>query len=390
MKENSSKFDFIHKEIEQRIQDHRLRTLHSITPSLNDVEVVINGQILTNFCSNDYLGLSVHPEVIERSKQYLERYGAGSTSSRLISGTYDIHEALEAKLAATFGVESALIFNSGFQANVGILSAMADRNSAIFIDKKCHNSLYQGVILSRAEINRYNHNDFDHLKSLLEKIKKRDYNRIFIISETVFSMDGDRSSIHKLIELSNIYNAILYSDDAHALGVLGDKGLGLNFGHSGIDLSIGTFGKSFGGFGAFVGCSQEIRSYLINKASGFIYTTALPPAVIGGLNAALDLIPTMNDERTHLFNLISIMNSELNAIGFQLGESNTQIIPLIIGDEKKTIDLSNFMRKNNMWVSAVRPPTVEKGASRLRITLTARHTENHVHQFIEVLKKWKK
>ncbi len=388
MTEKESKYSFIKSALDQRINENRFRMLTSVVPSLDGPEIEIDGKKCINFCSNDYLGLSVHPEVIQRSKKYLEQYGAGSTSSRLISGTLSIHDQLEEKLASTFGFESVLVFNSGFQANVAIISAIADRNSLILIDKKCHNSLIQGSILSRATIKRFNHNDSSHLEKLLIESESSNYNRILIVSETVFSMDGDKNRLEELSSLANRFNALLYSDDAHALGVLGERGLGLNYKAEGVDFCIGTFGKSFGGFGAFVGCSKELRDYLINFASGFIYTTALPPAVIGGLDAALNLIPKMNEERNHLFKLIDLVKSSLNN-EYEFADSDSQIIPIIIGDDAKTIALSSYMKDNGLWVSAIRPPTVEKDASRLRITLTVRHTLEHIGHLVRVLKSWK-
>ena len=381
------KYSFIKKALDQRIIDHSLRSLISIENSLNNAEIEIDGKTFINFCSNDYLGLASHPAVIKRSKEYLEKYGAGSSSSRLISGTHSIHSALEEKLASTFGFESALLFNSGFQANLSIISAIVDRNSLILMDKKCHNSLVNGAILSRATIKRYQHNDVKQLESLLENAKGISYNRILILTETVFSMDGDCNTLTELIGLSNKYNALLYSDDAHAIGVLGDRGLGLNYKKDGIDFNLGTFGKSFGGFGAFIGCSRLIKEYLINFASGFIYTTALPPAIIGGLDAALDLIPTMNKERMHLFDLIQLLKSDLKN-SYEILHSESQIIPIVIGSELKTLKLSKHLQDNGLWVSSIRPPTVEKGASRLRITLTALHTKEQVKYLIKTLNNW--
>lgn len=387
MVDKKKKYSFIQKALDQRVNDHRLRDLTSIQNSLNKAEIVIDGKKLINFCSNDYLGLASHPTVITRSKEYLEKYGAGSSSSRLISGTHSIHSALEEKLASIFGFKSALLFNSGFQANLSIIAAIVDRNSLILIDKKCHNSLVNGAILSRATIKRYQHNNLNHLELLLEKAKDLSYNRVLILTETVFSMDGDCNNLTRLVELSNKYDALLYSDDAHALGVLGYRGLGLNYKEQGIDFNIGTFGKSFGGFGAFIGCSKLIKEYLINFASGFIYTTALPPAIIGGLDAALDLIPTMNKERMHLFELIHLITSDLNK-SFEILHSESQIIPIVIGSELRTLKLSKYLKENGLWVSSIRPPTVEKGASRLRITLTALHTKEQVKYLIKTLNNW--
>ncbi len=388
LKESKSKYSFIQSALDQRKKENRFRSLVTINPSLEGPEIENEGKTLINFCSNDYLGLASHPTVIGRSRDFLNKYGAGSSSSRLISGTFSIHSDLEQKLANIFDFESALIFNSGFQGNTAILSAIADRNSLILLDKKCHNSLVQGAILSRATIKRFNHNDSEHLETILKNSETTDYNRKIIVTETVFSMDGDLNHLEDMISISNRFNALLYSDDAHAIGVLGEKGLGLNYGAEGIDLNVGTFGKSFGGFGAFVGCSNEMKDYLINFASGFIYSTALPPSVIGGIDAALDVIPTMDAERNHLFEMIDYLKAELKD-DFEIADSNSQIIPVIIGDENETIELSNQLKESGLWVSAIRPPTVENGASRLRITLTVNHTKAHLKQLIKALKKAK-
>ncbi len=390
MDKNTDKHQFIRDALELREQQNLLRTLHPLEPALNGMQVYKDGVPLINFSSNDYLGLSKHPKVIDRAEAYLKKYGAGSGASRLVTGTLTIHEALEEKLATTFGTEAALLFNSGFQANTSIIPALVDRNSCIFIDKKCHNSLIQGSILSRATIKRFKHNDLEHLTELLNQSENGKYNRRLIVSETVFSMDGDRSPVADLARLAAEFNALFYSDDAHALGVLGEKGLGLNYQQTGIDISLGTFGKAFGSFGAFAACSQEMKEFLVNHSGGFIYTTALPPSVIGALDAALDLIPEMEEERKKLIDTITYFKAELAQLGFETGNSNSQIIPVIIGDEKKTIELSNHLYNNGLWVSAIRPPTVEKGASRIRITFTSKHTENDIEKLIAALKNWKR
>lgn len=389
MSKGSKKTGFIIDAIAQRREEHRLRSLRSVEPILGSSRVSINGKELINFCSNDYLGLSGHPEVIKRSNEFTKKYGAGSGASRLVSGSLTIHKSLEEKLADILGVEAVLIFNSGFQANTTILSTLADRNSLILADKKCHNSLIQGTLLSRATFKRFSHNDLDHLKALLNEAASESYNRIWIVSETVFSMDGDRSDVSGLANVSKKYNALFYSDDAHALGVLGEKGLGLNYDREEINVSIGTFGKAFGSFGAFIGCSKEMKEYLINFCPGFIYSTALPPAVIGSLDAALDLIPKMEKERKELFQNISFLNSELARLGFNTGNSASQIIPIIIGSEKETLRLSEFLENHGIWASAIRPPTVEQNASRIRLTLTSNQTKADIEHLIITLKAWK-
>lgn len=390
MDKNTDKHQFIREALELREKQNQLRTLHPLDPAMNSMQVYKDGVPLINFSSNDYLGLSKHPNVIDRAEAYLKKYGAGSGASRLVTGTLTIHEALEEKLATTFGTEAALLFNSGFQANTSIIPALVDRNSCIFIDKKCHNSLIQGSILSRATIKRFKHNDLDHLTELLKQAENGKYNRFLIVSETVFSMDGDRSPVADLVRLATEFNALFYSDDAHALGVLGENSLGLNYQQTGIDISLGTFGKAVGSFGAFAACSKEMKEFLVNHSGGFIYTTALPPSVIGALDAALDLIPEMEEERKRLIETIVTFKAELAQLGFETGPSDSQIIPIIIGDENETIELSNHMHNNGLWVSAIRPPTVEKGASRIRITFTSKHTENDIQKLIAALKNWKR
>jgi len=343
---------------------------------------------MINFSSNDYLGLSAHPKLIERSQTYLQYYGTGSTASRLVCGTYDIHEQLEEKLASAYQREAALVFNTGFQANSTIVSALTNRKSVILSDKLSHNSLLQGAMLSRATFRRFRHSDMDHLEQQLQKAKSENFDRILIITETIFSMDGDRSDVDLLIELADKHNALLYVDDAHAVGVWGENGYGLTTGKTGIDLMIGTFGKAYGSFGAFVACSREMKDYLINFCPGFIYTTALPPAVIGSIEAAVELIPQLKDDRTYLHQQSRSLKKKLQNMGFNTDPSTTQIIPITIGEEEKTIQLSEWLEQNGILATAIRPPTVEKDKSRIRITLSSKHKPEHIEHFLNVLNQW--
>jgi 8-amino-7-oxononanoate synthase len=376
------KLSFIQQALEQRSQNQQYRSLAPLTPQ-NAVQVEKAGRSLLNFCHNDYLGLSKHPALIQGAQAAIQQYGTGATASRLVTGTYPIHEQLERDLAAACGREASLLFNSGFQANATILPLLVDKRSLILADRLVHNSILQGILSSPAKLIRYPHNDLHRLESLLQQ--NQSYDRVLIVSETLFSMDGDRSDVDRLIELSQQYNAILYLDDAHAIGVLGENGMGLASHRPEIDLVIGTFGKAFGSSGAYVLCSQTMREYLINFCPGFIYTTGLAPGIVGAIAAALALIPTLNADRQHLFQLADTLRSHLHPLGYSTGNSDFHIIPLIVGDEAKTLCLSQWLYEHHILATAIRPPTVAAGTARIRLALSSAHTEAQIHDLINCL-----
>lgn len=375
------------EQLKIREGNHRLRTLKPVSVSRTQSRSTLNidGRKFLNFCSNDYLGLAGHPSMIQRSVDYTRKYGTGSSASRLISGSLDIHHQVEEKIASSYQREAALLFSSGFQANSTILPALTGRNDLILADKRCHNSLIQGGLLSRATFRRFRHNDTDHLRSLLQKERTANQsNSIWVVTESLFSMDGDLSPIEELVEICKEFDAFLYVDDAHAFGVFGDRGLGLTTGNPEIDLVIGTLGKAGGGFGAFCLTSGTIYDYLINYCSGIIYTTSPPPGIVGATEASFDLIPKMDTERAYLMKQVSYLVDSLQNEGFDTGESRSQIIPVILGDEQSALEYANYLYENNIYVQAVRPPTVKK--SRLRITLTASHTVDQIEKLLETLK----
>ncbi len=379
---STDKYYFINKELENRNKNNLLRRLRAIDP-LSDVEVNVEGRTMINFSSNDYLGFSKNPLIMSRAVEYIEKYGAGSTASRLICGTLPYFDPVENKLADLKGTEKTLIFNSGFQTNISILPVLTDKKSLILSDKLNHNSLIQGALLSNCRVIRYTHNDHNHLRELLTKNRDKGFSRMLIVTESVFSMDGDQSDIDSLTQLAEEFNAFLVIDEAHATGILGPHGMGLTCGKN-VDLVIGTFGKACGSFGAYVACSKNIREYLINCCSGFVYSTALPPSTLGSIDAALDLIPTMESERRKLLQKAQFLRTSLNKIGWDTGKSSTQIIPVIIGKEDKTLELSEFLEKNGILAVPIRPPSVGKGSSRIRITLTASHTWDHIEKLVDI------
>ncbi len=388
MKKNAPATRFMQEELARRRRENHFRFLLAVTPR-DGVMVERNGQPLINFCSNDYLGLARHPLLRERAAKFMDRYGTGATASRLVCGTLPCTEAVEEKLARLKGTEAALIFNSGFQANLSLLPALTDRQSLIISDRLNHRSIIEGARLCRCALAVFRHNDLAHLEEILEKSRGMKYSRIFIVTESVFSMDGDVSDVKRLVEMARAYGAILVVDEAHATGVLGTRGMGLTAGVE-VDCCMGTFGKAMGSFGAYGAFSKEMRDYLINCCSGFIYSTALPPAVTGAVDAALDLVPTMDREREQLMEKAGALRTELHRMGWETGQSTSHIIPIIVGDEAETLALSARLENAGILAMAIRPPSVEKGRSRIRLALTALHTDEHINRLVDALNRWKK
>ena len=384
MKQND-KFAFVKTALAERAQSQRLRELTTLEP-IDAVSVRRRGKTLLNFSANDYLGLSKHPALIAAAQDYAQYYGTSATASRLVSGSYTIHQQLEAKLAAACGREAALLFSSGFQANSTILAALLDRQSLVLCDRLGHSSLLQGALVSGAKLVRYAHNDLDQLEAKLQASAA--HSRTLIVSETLFSMDGDCSDVKALAQLAERYGAILYLDDAHALGVTGRAGMGLAAHQAGVDLTIGTFGKAFGAFGAFVACSQQLRDYLVNCCAGFIYTTALPPAVVGAIEAALALMPDLEAERIYLAAQAEKLRSGLQALGYDTGASCSQIVPILLGSEARALSLSQWLETAGILATPIRPPTVAAGASRIRLALSSCHTSEHYDQLLSAIQSW--
>lgn len=353
-------------------------------------EIRVDGADYINFSSNDYLGLSQHPALIERAREWAEKYGAGSGASRLVTGNLDIFTKLEGKVAAFKNKEAALIMVSGFQANASVLPALFDktvlgREPLVFSDKLNHASMHVGCHAASVQQIRFKHNDMAHLKSLLEKYSDSDAPK-FILCESVYSMDGDIAPLDEIYKLAHEYDCFTIVDEAHATGVLGEKGQGLA---TKADLVIGTFSKAFGAFGAYITCSQTIKDYLVNKCSGLIYATALPPATLGSVDAALDLVPDMNDERSYLQKISNHFRDEMRNSGFDCGDSATQIVPVIIGDADETLQLSETLKNNSMWTTAIRPPTVPPNSARLRFAFSAAHAKEDIEKLLQFFKNSK-
>lgn len=370
--------------LNKRKTQSRYRELTAVERLSNQASLKIGSQTFLDFCSNDYLGLSDHPFLKERSIRYVEKFGTSSSASRLVTGSLTIHHNLEKQLSELYRRE-ALIFNSGYQANITIIPALAGRQDMILSDKKCHNSILQGCRLSNAQHFRYQHNNIDHLEKLLIKNAGKKSGEIWVITESIFSMDGDIAPIESIIELCKKYGAKLYVDDAHSTGLYGKKGLGLGANYHEIDLLIATFGKAAGAFGAVALINENLKKYLINYCSGFIYTTALPPSVIGSVSAAFELIPEMNEERSRIFQNSEFLRSKLYELGYDTLDSRSQIVPVLTKSDDKAVQLSEKLKQNGIFISAIRPPTVPKGESRLRLTLTCRHKPDDINHLLKIL-----
>ncbi|GMB07935.1 8-amino-7-oxononanoate synthase [Thermolongibacillus altinsuensis] len=346
--------------------------------------VMMNGRKLLNLASNNYLGLADDERLIEASIRAMQTYGAGATASRLIVGNHALYEEAEAALVKWKETEAALIINSGYTANVGILSALASREDVIFSDKLNHASIVDGAILSRAELKRYRHNDIDHLETLLKKTPVHKLK--IIVTDTVFSMDGDIAPLRELVALKEKYGAILMIDEAHSSGLYGEKGEGLAH-HLGIaehvDIHMGTFSKALGTFGAYVTGKKYLIDYLINHMRAFIFTTALPPAVLGSIRAAISIVQQEHERRTNLFTHSDYVRNELKRLGFNIGASTTQIVPIIIGDNERTVRFSERLQERGIAAVAIRPPTVPEGTARIRFSLMATLTKQQIDWALE-------
>jgi len=349
---------------------------------------MLDGREVINFSSNNYLGIANHPALAAAAKLAIERYGCGSGASRLISGNMTLHEELEAKLAAFKGTEAALVFNSGFQANTGILSTLAGEGDVIFSDELNHASIIDGCRLSRAKTCVYAHGDLDQLEAALKQATSA--RRKLIVTETIFSMDGDEAPLIGIVELAEKYGAMVMVDEAHATGVFGDNGAGVvaKLGLSErVAVQMGTLGKALGGFGAYVAGSGALRELLINRCRSFIFTTALPPSIMAMAIAAIDLVQREPERREMLWRNCRALKQGLHGLGFSLAESQSPILPLIIGDADKCMQFSERLLEKGVFVQGIRPPTVPPGTSRLRGTLMATHTCEHIDRAIEAFKK---
>jgi len=377
-------------ELKKKGLDRYLKTLIKIDP----IKVKYKNRVLLNFSSNDYLGLSQNNIIKRDTIKIIKKYGIGSGSSRLVSGNFDFHEKIESDLAKKKKSEAAIIFSTGYLANYSILSTIFSsnifkKNPIVFSDRLNHQCIYEGCKNKKINFFRFRHNDMNHLEYLLKKNKFKQ-NPKFILSESVFSMDGDFADIAGLVNLKKKYNSFLFLDEAHATGIYGDNGFGLSTKFSNdIDCVTGTFSKAFGSFGAYVSCSKNLKSFLINKCSSFIYSTSLPFSLLASIYSGIKIIPKLKNERKKLIKNSYFLRKILKKDNFDIGNSQTNIIPIIIGDSKKTILISKKLEKKGFYVVPIRPPSVPPNSSRLRISISSCHSQNNIKKLFNSLKMFK-
>ena len=377
--------DFILDEL-RSLREHALMREYRTIESAQGSYVQINGKSYLSFCSNNYLGLADHPRIKQAAIAAINQYGWGTGASRLVAGNMILHQELEKKIADFKGTEAALLFPTGYMANVGALCALVGREDIVIGDKLNHASIIDGCRQSGATFRVYPHNDVSQLESLLQRSSK--HRRRLVVTDSVFSMDGDTAPLPEIVEITQKYDAILMIDDAHAMGVFGRHGKGMieHYGLEGkIDIIMGSLSKAIGSIGGFITGNKDLIDFFKNKARSFIYTTALPPAACAASLAGLTLIQEDTTLIDKLWENIRYLRSRLSKFISNIsGES--PIIPIIIGSAEDALNVSTRLYENGILIPAIRPPTVPLGTSRLRVSLMATHSKEDINRLIDTLK----
>lgn len=362
-------------DIESRGLRRRLRVIDGPQQAV----VRIDGRDVVLLCSNNYLGLASHPAVVEAAARAARDFGAGAASARLISGHMALHHRLEERIAAWKGVEAALLFSTGYHANVGVISSVVGAGDVVVSDELNHASIIDGCRLSRAHVAVYRHNDVESLRDVLAGCG--DARRILVITESVFSMDGDLAPLAAIADAAAQVGAWLMVDEAHAAGVFGPAGAGMvaELGlTSRVDIHMGTLGKALGSFGAYVAGSRTLVDHLVNRARSFIFTTGLPPSAVAAAEAALDVIAGEPALASGLLARARTLGGMLRSAGLEVPHVQSQILPVMVGDARRAVETAERLLERGYYVAAIRPPTVPAGTSRLRLSLMATHLEEHI------------
>jgi len=376
------------KEELKLIHDNQLFRVLTELETGQSPEVTINGKRYILLGSNSYLGLSVDPKVIESAKQALEKYGAGSGGSRLVSGSSDLHRMLEERIAQFKNTESSILFSSGYLANIGTISALVGSTDIIYSDELNHASIIDGARLSRVTVRIYKHLDLNHLLELLDSDKNRKCKKL-IVTDTVFSMDGDLVPLPDLVEISERHGCMLMIDEAHATGVLGKRGSGATE-HFGVEdrvpVVMGTLSKAVGSLGGYIAGSKELIDFIRNRVRSYIFDTSLPPASLAASITAIDIIENEPERREHLWNMVNQFKTGIENTGLKVLPSHSAIIPVLIGDAEPALNFAKMLRKNGVFTPAVRPPSVPHGMCRIRATIMSQHTQEHIDTALKAFK----
>jgi len=376
---------YISDELERIKKSGFYRELN-IVESAQGTHLEIKGKTYLSFCSNNYLGLANNPLVIKAVKDAVGKYGWGAGASRLVSGNMRLHEVLEGEISRLKGKEASIVFPTGYMANIGTISSLVSKGDLVICDKLNHASIIDGCRLSEADFRVYPHCDMKKLENILKKGTK--YSRKLIVTDTVFSMDGDIAPLPDIVGIARKYKAMVMADEAHGTGVFGKRGGGVveHFNLSKkIDIVMGTLSKAVGSLGGYVSGDEDLINFLRNKARPFMYTTALPPAVCAASIAGINLIQENPSLRTSLWNNVRYLKKELDLLNFNLIPSESPIIPILIGDATKAVDVSKLLYKKGILIPAIRPPTVPARSSRLRMTVMSTHTRKDLERLLEVL-----
>jgi 8-amino-7-oxononanoate synthase len=379
--------EILMKELQELDSLGTYRTLRKVD-SPQGRQIMLEGRRVLNFSSNDYLGLANDERIKKAAIEAIDGYGFGAGASRSVCGNMGPHEGLEEELAQLKNTESGLVYSSGYMANTGIIPALMDRHGVVLSDKLNHASIIDGIILSRARLVRYPHADMEGLQNILKDLPAKQ--RKLIVTDTVFSMDGDRAPLQEIVGLAGRYEAMVMVDEAHAFGVLGPNGGGLveelDLGRQ-VDIQMGTLSKAAGCFGAYACTTRVLREYLINKSRSFIYTTAMPPALAQAARAALKIIRQEDQLRRLLKEKSDYLRNKLQGMGFCTMNSSTPIIPILVNDSQRAVALSKRLLQLGIFLQAIRPPTVPIGTARLRLTVTTLHTKEDLEQLLDALRK---
>jgi 8-amino-7-oxononanoate synthase len=385
-------FDFIRHDVKEQKTKSRYRQLVCNSTASQGTEIVVNGKSYLNFSSNDYLGLNNHAEINKALQEGADKFGICASSSSLVTGYHYAHQALENDICQWLNKPKCLLFSSGFAANLALFQALGkSEESHFYLDKLSHASMIDGAYHSKAKVKRFNHNNIEHLTKLLNKSAENATNyprqspSKLIASEGVFSMDGCQAKVVALAQVAKSHQAWLYLDDAHSIGVIGNEGQGSNY-FADVDITMATMGKAIGTSGAFLTCDEDLHDYLVNFSRHYIYSTAISPAIAWATRKSIALIQKEHWRREKISEL-SALFSKLLAPEIELVSTESSIHAIIIGDEKKALNISENLKKQGLWLTAIRPPTVAINSSRLRVTICANHNAKDIKYLAECINK---